>query len=54
MFYCSRNGDITKLRVDAIVNPTNETLDDKNIISSQIHNVAGPELMEACKTELKG
>ena len=49
-----RDGDITNLRVDAIVNPTNETLDDKNTISTRIHTVAGPDLMETCKKELKG
>lgn len=47
------DGDVAKLRVDAIINPTNETLDDKNVISNRIHNVAGPDLMESCKTELK-
>lgn len=47
------DGDITNLQVDAIINPTNESLDDKNTVSSHIHSVAGPELMETCKKELK-
>ncbi|XP_028414953.1 protein GDAP2 homolog [Dendronephthya gigantea] len=47
------DGDITNLGVDAIVNPTNETLDDKNPVSNRIHSVAGPELISVCKKELK-
>lgn len=53
-FKNGRGGEITNLRVDAIVNPTNETLDDRNVISGSIHRVAGPELIDVCKKELKG
>lgn len=51
---CFRNGDITALRVDAIVNPSNETLDDKNPVSNHIHRAAGPELLAYCKKEIRG
>ena len=40
----------------AIVNPTNESLQDRNPISDRIHAVAGPELrhelnrIESCRT----
>ena len=51
---CFRNGDITALRVDAIVNPSNETLDDKNPVSNHIHRAAGPELLTYCKKEIRG
>lgn len=47
------DGDITNLHVDAIINPTNETLEDKNVISNRIHHVAGPDLKEICRKELK-
>ena len=47
-----RIGDITKLSLEAIVNPTNESLTDKNPISLRILEVAGPELKEDLKTQV--
>ena len=38
--------------VDLIVNPTNESLNDKNPLSERIHKVAGPLLKEECRTNL--
>ena len=40
------------LQVDAVVNPTNESLTDKNPISIRLLEVAGPELKDACKTQI--
>lgn len=41
--------DITKLRVDAIVNSTNEDYYPSGAIDSAVHLAAGNELYEACK-----
>lgn len=40
------------LCVEVVVNPTNESLTDKNAISNRLHEVAGPELREECKTQV--
>ena len=40
------------LQVDAVVNPTNESLTDKNPITLRLMEIAGPELKEACKTQV--
>eukprot|EP00795_Rhopilema_esculentum_P017522 gene17522-9145_t len=45
-------GDATKLITDLIVNPTNESLTDKNPLSERIHKVAGPLLKEECRSNL--
>eukprot|EP00040_Diaphanoeca_grandis_P023166 m.125620 g.125620 ORF g.125620 m.125620 type:complete len:508 (-) comp29142_c0_seq1:88-1611(-) len=45
---CIWDGDVVKLRADAIVNSTNEGLNEKTELSTRLHEVAGPELRAEC------
>jgi len=53
VIYVCRNGDVTRLNAEAIVNSTNEALNDRNLVSDRILLKAGPGLRKELRTVVK-
>jgi O-acetyl-ADP-ribose deacetylase (regulator of RNase III) len=49
-----RSGDISALQVDAIVNSTNESMNESNPVSDRIFQRAGSELKEEINLDIRG
>lgn len=47
-------GDISSLQVDAIVNSTNESMNDSNPVSDRIFQRAGSGLKEEINLDIRG
>lgn len=50
----NREGDISLIESDAITNTTDETLTEKNTISSRIFQRAGPDLYDEILNDNRG
>lgn len=53
-FIIFRCGDVSSLQVDAIVNSTNESMNESNSISDRIFQRAGSELKEEIALDIRG
>lgn len=53
-FIFNRTGDISVLQVDAVVNPTNETMNDNSPTCQKIFSRAGPALNIEIDNDIKG
>lgn len=53
LFFHGSAGDVALLNCTAVVNTSNESLNDKNPVSDSIHQLAGPELRDEL-LKLKG
>lgn len=53
-FFYTREGDITQLRVDAIVHSTNENFSDHCPLSNRIFTKAGHGLKQEIYEDIKG
>lgn len=54
LYFFFRTGDISILQVDAVVNSTNETMDENSIMCQRIFDRAGSALKMEIYNEVKG